>query len=103
MASPEAPRSTPAEPDWTDQVTDLVVDVVDTVRDKATGPIIGGARKVVYGTVALLVLVVVAVAGLVLAGRALFLLPVDEWVVYLGLGIIFCLAGFLAWSKRYAA
>lgn len=104
MASPDVtPATAPPEPDWTDQVTDLVVDVVDTVRDKATGPIILGARRVVFGTVALLVALVLGIVALVFAGRALSLLPFAEWISYLALGIIFCSIGFFAWSKRYAS
>ena len=103
MASPEVPPSTPPEPDWTDQVTDLVVDVVDTVRDKATGPIILTARRVVFGTVAALVVMVLGVVALAFSGRALSLLPWGEWISYLGLGILFCGSGFFVWSKRYAS
>ena len=103
MASPDVHSSTPSEPDWTDQVTDLVVDLVDQVRDKATGPISKGARGIVYGTVAAVVVLVLGIVGLALGGRALSLLPWEEWISYTGLGIIFCVLGFGLWSKRYAS
>ena len=86
--------------DWADQVTDLFVDLVDNVRDKTTGPILKVARGVVYGIVAFVVLVFVAIAGLILLGRIAFLIPVEEWIVYLGFGVIFSALGFFLWSKR---
>lgn len=96
------PGSVPSgEPNWVDQVTDLVVDLVDTVRDKTTGPILKGARGVVFGTVALIVLLAVAIVGLVGLGRALALIPGEEWIVYAALGALLCLAGFFFWSKRF--
>ena len=103
MASPEVHPTTPTEPDWTDQVTDLVVDLVDSVRDKTTGPILKGARGVVYGLIAFLMVIVIGIVGLAFGGRAISLLPIDEWISYLILGILFCLGGFLLWSKRYAS
>jgi len=101
MASPEVQQSTASEPDWTDQVTDLVVDVVDTVRDKTTGPVLKGARGLVYGTIAFFVVIVLGIVALALAGRALSLIPVDEWISYLALGMLFTVGGFLLWTKRY--
>lgn len=103
MASPEVQHSPPSEPDWTDQVTDLVVDLVDTVRDKTTGPVLKGARGAVYGTVAFMVVIVIGIIGVALGGRALALLPIDEWISYLALGLLFTIAGFICWSKRYPA
>lgn len=111
MASPEVHHtptshrptsdSPTSEPDWTDQVTDLVVDLVDTVRDKTTGPVLKGARGVVYGTVAFFVVVVAGIVGLALGGRALALLPIGEWLSYLILGVLFTGVGFIFWSKRH--
>ena len=103
MASTDVHDTSPTEPDWTDQVTDLVVDVVDSVRDKTTGPVLKLARGVVFGTVALIVLFVVGIVGLILAGRAIALLPIDEWISYLALGVLFTLVGFILWSKRFPA
>lgn len=108
-APPAADRSTtdrspsahPSEPNWADQVTDLVVDVVDTVRDKTTGPVLKGARGVVFGTVAVIVLFAVAIVAVIGAGRALALIPLAEWIVYASLGGVLCLLGFGVWSKRF--
>lgn len=86
-------------PDWAQQGTNKVIDVVDQVRSKTTGPAIGISRKVVYGLV----------AGIL----ALFLVPMfiimvfhllgswgNIWIAYLGFGAFFVLAGLMLWRKR---
>lgn len=98
--SPPAAPAAPAEPDWTDQVTDLVVDLVDTARDKTTGPILTASRGAVYGVVALIVLLVLAVVGVILTGRLLSLLPLPEFVTYGILGALLVSGGLLLWTKR---
>lgn len=106
-ASTPAPSSTaPAvgpEPDWTDQVTDLIVDVVDRVHDKTTGPLVQVARAVVYGTVAAVVGVLVLIVGLIVTIRLLDLIPGDIWTAYVGGGALFTLVGLFMWSKRHPA
>jgi len=88
------------EPDWTDQVTDLVVGAVDSVRDKTTGPILMVARGLVYGVVALLVGLLALGLLTVAIVRALSLLPGPQWTTYAVAGAVLCLGGLLAWSKR---
>lgn len=95
-----SPGTATTESDWTDQVTDLVVHVVDTVHARTTGPILKIARIVVYGLVALVVLGVVSVVGLILAGRAIALLPIELWISYLGLGAVMVLIGSILWRLR---
>jgi hypothetical protein len=99
------PRSTPGattESDWTDQVTDLVVHLVDAVRSRTTGPILKIARVVVYGLVALTALIVIAVLTMLLIGRSLALLPFDLWIAYLGAGVLMVLIGMGLWTLRRA-
>lgn len=103
MVSTSPTPPSPAEPNWADQVTDLVVDVVDTVRDKTTGPVLKAARGVVFGTVILIVVFVVAIVGLILAGRAIAMLPIAEWISYAIIGAVMCVAGFVCWGKRFAS
>jgi hypothetical protein len=91
------------QPDWTDQVTDLIVDSVDKVRDRTTGPILEGAKGAVYAVVAMIVLVPVVI--LVLAGmvRLLnYLLPGDVWVAYAAMSVVFVLVGVVLWRRRGA-
>jgi hypothetical protein len=95
-----APAASPPEPDWTDQVTDLVIDVVDRIHDSTTGPLISVARGVVYGVVAAIVGVAALIIVTLLAVRSLDLLPGRIWIPYLALGIVTTAAGLLLWSKR---
>jgi hypothetical protein len=98
-ARPEPPAA--AEADWTDQVTDLIVDSVDKVRERTTGPILEYSRISVHALVALIL--VLPVAALVLIGLVRFLdwaVPGGVWIVYAGLGTIFVLVGVVLWSRR---
>jgi hypothetical protein len=96
-ASP--PDSAP-EPDWTDQVTDLIVDVVDRVHDSTTGPLVKVAKSAVYGVVAGIVGTVAIVLGTIFAVRALGLIPGDIWIPYLVAGVLLAAVGLVLWSKR---
>jgi hypothetical protein len=88
------------EPDWTDQVADLVVDTVDKVRDRTTGPVISGARYVVFGIVAVIVLIPLIVIGIILIGRLLELIPGDIWIAYAALGAVLVMVGMMFWRQR---
>jgi hypothetical protein len=90
----------PDEPAWTDQVTDLVVDVVDRVRERTTEPVIKGSRVLVYGVVAVLVAIPLIVVGIILIGRLLELFPGDIWIAYSVLGAICVLVGLYFWGRR---
>ena len=95
----DAPRAT-NEPDWTDQVTDLIVDTVDKVRDSTTGKILQASRVSVHAVVALLLLLpiaVLAVAGLV---RLITFWVGEVWITYTILGTLFVLVGVVLWSRR---
>ncbi|MDQ2677833.1 MAG: hypothetical protein M3Y51_03740 [Actinomycetota bacterium] len=97
-ATPATPASN--EPDWTDQVTDLIVDTVDKVRDSTTGKILQASRVSVHAVVAMILLLpiaVLAIAGLV----RLITYWVDEvWITYTILGTLFVLVGVVLWSRR---
>jgi len=88
------------EPDWTDQVTDLIVDVVDRVHDRTTGPLIQASRWLVFGALAVFVGSVLLVIGLILIGRLLGLLPFDIWIAYVVIGTVFFAAGTWLWARR---
>lgn len=101
-----ANRSTAAagagsEPDWTAQVTDLIVDSVDKVRVRTTGPILEISKGAVHAIVAVLLMVPVFAFGIVGVVRLLdWAIPGDVWFIYAGLGIIFTLAGVVLWGQR---
>jgi len=88
------------EPDWTDQVTDLIVDTVDRIHDAATGPLVSAAKGAIYGTVAGLVGSVVLVLGTILTIRSLDLLPGNIWLPYSVLGVVLTALGLVLWGKR---
>lgn len=109
MSDPALPSSTRTtatpvaatpEPDWTDQVTDLVIDVVDRIHDSTTGPLISVAKSVVYGVVAVIVGLAAVIIVTLLVVRSLDLLPGRIWIPYLVLGIVSTAAGLFLWSKR---
>jgi hypothetical protein len=109
-ATSPAPTTPKAPVNWSDQAADTVETIVLTVKDKTTVPLQTAARAVVYGLVAVVLAVILVVAGIVAfvrfadvyflgwAGRANG--QVRVYVVYLLLGIVFCAAGFFCWSRR---
>jgi hypothetical protein len=89
------------EPDWTAQVTDLIVDTVDKVRDRTTGPILNISRGSVHALVAIMMLIPVGALFVIGMVRLLnWAIPGDVWIVYAGLGTIFVALGFVLWAKR---
>ncbi len=101
-----ASSATPAAPgsgqDWTDQVTGLIVDGVDKVRTRTTGPILEVSRGSVHAVVAITLLLPVAVLFLVLTVRVLTYFVFREvWITYTVLGMHFSLIGVVMWSRRH--
>lgn len=89
------------EPDWTQQVTDLIVDSVDKIRDRTTGPILDYTHASVHAVVAAIVLLPIAVLGSVGLVRFLdWAIPGDVWIVYAILSAVLWLTGVLLWSQR---
>lgn len=100
-AAPEAPPAREQGSDWTQQVTDLIVDTVDKVRAKTTGPILEVARGTVLAIVAFVLVIPVVALGMIFLIRLLdWAIPGDVWIVYSGLGIIFVLVGVVLWKLR---
>ena len=90
------------DPNWADQVTELIVDSVDKVRERTTGPILEIAKGTVQGVVGLMILtpiIVLAIAGMV---RLLnWAIPGDVWIAYALMGLLLVLSGLFLWSKRF--
>lgn len=98
---PEAPGPAgPLPDDWPRQATQQVVRVVDTVRDKTTGPVLSAARGLVYGLVAATAAVMLAVLVTIGAIRGLTTVLDRAWVVYLILGALYVALGALLWTRR---
>lgn len=103
------PGPPPQKHDWAAQAADTIENVVESVRDKTTGPALTAIRAVVYGTFAGIVGLAVLVVFIILAVRVLDIALPDSvfgkdhvWVVYLILGGIFSLAGAVSWHRRRA-
>lgn len=102
------PRAT-RDADWPVQAADTIERVVGTVRSKTTGPAITIARGLVYGLLATIVGIAALVMLAIAAVRALDVyLPEaalgdhNTWAAHLIVGLVFSLAGMVAWSKRRA-
>ena len=94
--------SKPTGDDWAYQITDLLVDTVDKIRDKTVLPVQKASRGVVYGVVILFLAIPSIV--LLLAGIVRILdsaIPGTVWYIYLGLGIILSVAGILVWKTKF--
>lgn len=98
----------PAADDWTTQVADRIESIVETVRTKTTLPVTKVARIVVFGLILLPVLLAAGVLSVIAVVRLvdvyLPLHPVGRrvWVVDVGLGAIFLLAGAFSMRRRTA-
>ena len=104
------PTNGKAPVSWSDQAADTVETIVLTVKDKTTVPLQTAARGIVYGLVAVVLAVVMVVAGIVAFVRFADVYFLGwagvtnnqhrVYVVYLVLGMVFCAAGFVCWSRR---
>jgi Na+/proline symporter len=94
-----APSTT--EPDWTDQVTDLIVDSVDKVRDATTGRLVTVSRVTVFALAIIPVAIVLLFVGLAFAGRLLAQLPWEAWITHAGLAVLFLALGAMVWKTRH--
>ncbi|MCP4435090.1 MAG: hypothetical protein GY812_06245 [Actinomycetia bacterium] len=101
-ASTESPTGeAPAEPAWTDQVTDLVVDTVGKVRSRTTGPVLNVAHASVYGIVAAIIVIPIVIAFFAGLIKGLnWLIPGDIWIVYTIIAAMMWLLGWALWLQR---
>jgi hypothetical protein len=100
----QLPQTAARDDDWTVQAADRIEGLVTSVRDKTTVPLTTAARGIVYGLLvafaAAVAMVLFAIAGVRILD---IILPSGIWVAYLVLGMVFVLAGVLAWRKRRPA
>lgn len=109
---PSGPSGPAAGADWPAQATDAIVGVVDSARERITGPATAVARGLVYGTLATLVGTAALVLALVLLVRAvdvgvdalLDLADIDDpgrstWIAHAVTGLLFLLPGLALWRK----
>lgn len=92
--------------DWPAQAADQIVNLVDNVRDKTTGPIQTAARALIYGILAGILGVVVVVLLIIWFIRLLDILVDkylpwgDIWLPYAILGVILLAAGTFFFRRR---
>jgi hypothetical protein len=94
------PASTPTD-DWPAKAADQIVNLVDQIRDKTTGPAIKAARAMVFGFLAAML----GTAALVLfiVGLVRFVnvyAPGGVWVAHGIVGLLFVVSGLFLWAKR---
>lgn len=98
---------TDSSPDWPQQATETIVGLVDNVKHKTTQPATKAARGLVYGMVIVILGVPAVIMMLVGIVHLLNMVSTDVlglgvWLVYLVLGLIFSIAGWVLWRKRVA-
>jgi hypothetical protein len=98
------PVTPPARPkaDWAAEVADRIDDVVAKVRANTSDRLVGIARMVVYGLLAVVMGITALVLVVILFFRLLAIIPGPVWIPYLVLGAILVGVGLLLWSKRTA-
>jgi glycerol uptake facilitator-like aquaporin len=95
-----APTPNPTD-DWPAKAADQIVNLVDQIRDKTTGPAIKAARAMVFGFLAAML----GTAALVLfiVGLVRFVnvyAPGGVWVAHGIVGLLFVGSGLFLWAKR---
>src|SRR5215211_4050673 len=101
LARPDGPRPGAGE-DWASSTADAIERAVQSVRAKTADPLERVVRLVVYGLLAAVVGVAIAVLLAVAAVRGLVVLidvlwQPEVWLAHLVVGGIFVLAGLLVW------
>lgn len=93
-------------PDWPQQATEAIVEFVDNVKYKTTNPATKAVRGIVYGIVIVILgvpAIIMLLVGIVhLLNQAALSVGLGVWLVYLVLGLIFTIAGWVLWRKRVA-
>jgi len=89
------------EGDWPAQAATSIEQIVTTVRDRTTKPVLTAARAIVYALVGGTLLIAAFVMLIICMIRLLNnYLPGDVWVAYLVLGSVFVLTGLILWTLR---
>jgi hypothetical protein len=106
-ASTGDPKPASTGEDWAAATADAIERAVQSVRAKTADPLERVVRLVVYGLLAGIVGVAIAVLFAVAALRGLVVLidvvwQPEVWLAYLILGGIFVVAGLLVWRRRTA-
>jgi hypothetical protein len=87
--------------DWTTDAADAIDNAVGLVRERTVEPVQAVARAVIYGLLAVLVLLP-AITMLTIAVFRLITIAAQGhvWISWSGLGGIFLLLGWFSWIRR---
>jgi len=96
------PAAARPKADWAAEVADRIDDVVAKVRANTSDKLVGIARIVVYGLLAVILGLTAAVLLLILFFRLLAVIPGEVWIAYLAFGGLFVAVGLFLWSKKTA-
>ncbi len=107
LTSPAMAANPLTDPNWATETTEKVVNIVGTIRDKTTTPVVHAARGLVFGVLALFLGVFALFMLLIGVSRGLQALldlgmtdARSVYVSYLIIGGILSLAGLLLFTKR---
>ncbi len=93
-----------AENDISDALSARALDTVDTVvatvNDKAIRPAVVAARSVVFGVIIGVIALAVVILFCVMFIRLTTIAGHRIWASYIVLGLIFCIAGAILYSRR---
>lgn len=104
------PANPLTDPNWATETTDKLVSLIDNVRSQTTQKVVYAARGAVFGVIAAMLgvlIAVIAVVGLMRGLQALLELAVGwDRAVYLSyfiVGALFSLVGVVLFHKRNTA
>jgi intracellular septation protein A len=102
-----AEETAPAPDDWVNSTADSILNVIDTVRTKGTDNVVRVARGIVFGLVAVVLLIAALIMSVAVLVRMLdAYLPIGDgvgdatWAAYLFLGALLSIVGFGLWGIR---
>jgi threonine/homoserine/homoserine lactone efflux protein len=89
--------------DWATHAADVLERIVQTIRQRATGPALTIMRALVFGTLAGIVGLVALVLFAIAVVRGLNVaIPGDVWIAHAIVGGVFLLLGIFLFSRRNA-
>jgi len=88
------------EQDWAGETAGRLEEIVTKIRSQTTDRVVKVARVVVYGLLAAVMGLMLAIVALIGLLRGLDeLVPQEIWLVYIPVGAILTGAGLLSWRK----
>jgi len=94
--------------DWPQKASQMVVQYVDTVRNKTTGPALVASRYAVYMFVIAIIGIIALILGFILlirlliisTGKLSFVESGQPWLAYFIVGGLCLLVGAFLWRKK---